>query len=68
MSVLSLLAGVLSINLAFSQAAEKPDSILLVSDDIGGANFDVATPQQTDPITLVISEVVEHNRIQEYEN
>jgi hypothetical protein len=68
MSLLLLVAGVLSINLAFAQAAEKPDIILPVADDTDEDVFDAVASQQSAPITLVIAEVVEPNRIQDYED
>jgi len=68
MSLLFLVACVLNINLAIAQATEKPGIILPVADDTDDDVFDAIASQQSVPITLVISEVVEPNRIQDYED
>ncbi len=58
----------LSISIPSTQAMEKSNIVLSAPDYTDRDDFNVNTSQQSDPITLVISEVVNSDRIQEYEN
>jgi len=68
MSLLFLVANVFSINLTFAKAAEKTGIMSSMLNDTEEDFVDAMASQKSSPITLVISEVVKPNRIQEYES
>ena len=68
MLLMTLVASVLSISLTSTQAAGESSNDLIESVDTERSNPNLNAHQQTDPVTLVISEVVKPDRIQEYED